>query len=223
MQVMIQFRTFIVSCVCMLTALVIVQRIHSGSNVEVIEQNMDKFPYKIGDYIGIDIPMEASVIKELNTDVSVFRRYVNEQGERITLYIGYYGTKKGGRTGHSPGGCYPGSGWAILDETDVEVPVDLNGNEKMIPLNALQVTKGVVRECVYHWYQSNGDKVLSSGIAQNFHRFKGKILYNRNDGAFIRVSVSVTQSLSYTKNKLKSFVKEIYPLIVKYWPEEREV
>lgn len=220
---MIKYKIFVVSCLCMIATFALIQSIHSGSDVEVVEKNLDKLPYKIANYMGIDMQMDDPVVKELNTDIYIFRQYINDKGERITLYIGYYGTKKGGRTEHSPGGCYPGSGWAILDETQVEVPVALNGNKKIIPLNALQVKKGVIKECVFYWYQSNGDKVLSSGIDQNLHRFKSKILHNRNDGAFIRVSASVTQSLSYTKNRLESFVKEIYPLIVKYWPEEREV
>jgi len=207
----------------MLVAFIFVQKIHSSSNVEIIEKNLDKLPHEIGNFMGIDIKMDDAVVKELNTDVYVFREYVDDKGEKITLYIGYYGTKKGGRTGHNPGGCYPGSGWAILDNTKVEVPVSPNGNERMILLNALQVKKGVIREKVYHWYQSNGDEILSSGIEKNLYRFISKIIYNRNDGAFISVSAPVTQSLSYTENRIQTFIKEIFPLIVKHWPKEKEI
>jgi len=197
--------------------------IPSGQNVEVIEKNLDKLPYRIGNYIGMDMKMEDGVVKELDTDVYIFRRYVKEQDEEITLYIGYYGTRKGGRTGHNPNACYPGGGWAIIDESRAKVPVLFDGKDRMITVNLLKVKKGNITQLVCHWYQSSGDKVLSSGIGQNLQRFKTKILYNRDDGAFIRVSAPVTQSLSYSKNRLDSFIKKLYPLIVKYWPEENEI
>jgi EpsI family protein len=212
-----------VSFLCMLACFVFVQRTPSSSSVEVIEKNLDRFPYQVGDFIGTDIRMEDAVVKELNTDVCVYRKYADNGGEEITLYIGYYGTKRGGRTGHNPGGCYPGSGWAILDEAQVKVAIALNGNERKITLNALQVKKGGMRERVYHWYQSNGDEVLSDGIDQNLHRFKSKILYNRNDGAFIRVSAIITESLSHADGVLRNFIRDIFPLIVKHWPEEKEM
>lgn len=220
----IQFRTFLVSFICMLTAFALVQKVHSGKNVEVIEKNIDKFPYKIGNYLARDIKMEDEIIKELNTDVYVFRRYVDKQDQEINLYIGYYGTKKGGRTGHNPNACYPGSGWSIINKSVAEVPVIFDGEGRMITLNSLHVKKDdSIGNLVYHWYQSNGDVVLSSGVEQNLHRFKSKILYKRNDGAFIRVSSPVTQSLYATENRVKDFIKQIFPLIVKHWPEEKEI
>ena len=223
MQIMAQNKAFIVSCLCMLAAFVCIQKIALGPNVEVLEKNLDKFPYTIATFVGGNIIMEDSVIKELDTDVYVFRKYRSDKGEVITLYIGYYGTKKGGRTGHGPGGCYPGSGWAILNESQVMQLVAFDGKKKKIKLNSMKIKRGNIAELVFYWYQSNGDEVLSSGIEQNLHRFRNKILHNRNDGAFIRVSTPITQSLSYTESRLKDFIKKVFPLIVQYWPVEREL
>jgi EpsI family protein len=207
----------------MLIALVLVQRIHSGLNVQVIDKNIDRFPYKIGKLTGIDVEMEDAVVKELNTDVYIFRKYINDKGSEITLYIGYYGTRKGGRTGHNPSACYPGSGWTILNQSEVKVPVFLDGTERMITLNSLRVKKGNLTQLVYNWYQSNGDEVLSSGIEQNLHRFKSKILHNRNDGAFVTVSAPIIRNLFNTQNSVHAFIREIFPLIVNHWPEEGEI
>ena len=221
---MIGFRTFLISCICMLPTFAFVQNINSGLNVDVIEKNIDKFPYEGMDYIASDIRMEEGTIKELNTDAYLFRRYVNRQDEEITLYIGYYGTKKGGRTGHNPSACYPGSGWSILNKSKAEVSVFIHGEERPIAVNLLQISKqGNSDRLVYHWYQSNGGVVLSSGIEQNLYRFKSRILYNRNDGAFIRVSTPITRSLSYAEKRAQSFIKQIFPLIVNYWPKEGEI
>jgi len=208
----------------MLVAFAFVQMVNSELGVEVVAKNIDKFPYKIGDYLGADIRMEAEVIKELNTDVYIFRRYVDELDEEINLYIGYYGTKKGGRTGHNPSACYPGSGWSIHKKSKKEISVILHGEEKIMAVNSMQISKQESSDrLVYHWYQSNGGVVLSSGIEQNLYRFKSRILYNRNDGGFIRVSTPMTRSLSYAEKRAQSFIKQIFPLITNYWPKEEEI
>ena len=49
--------------------------------------------------------------------------------------------------------------------------------------------KGDNYNVVLHWYQAGGDKVLASGIQQNLQRFIGLIRDNRNDGAFVRISM----------------------------------
>ena len=118
---MIKYKTFMVSFLCLLVAYGFVIKLNSSMDVEVVEKRIDKFPYRIGDYVGADIKMQNSVIKELNTDAYIFRKYFYKQNEEITLYIGYYGTKKGGRTGHNPNACYPAGGWAILKNSKSEV------------------------------------------------------------------------------------------------------
>jgi EpsI family protein len=221
---MITSRTFITSSVCLLIALGLVQSIHSGHNVEVVEKNMDKFPYEIGYYRGTDIEMNNEVVNELNTDVYIFRRYVEEQGGEITLYIGYYGTRKGGRTGHNPNACYPGSGWSILRQSKKDVSVSVDGETRSIRVNSMEVaSRGDLNRLVYHWYQSQGGVVLSSGIDQNMHRFKTRLYHNRNDGAFIRISSPITESFNYTEKRIQEFMKQIFPLIIDQWPKEAEI
>lgn len=220
---MIKYKTFMVSFLCLLVAYGFVIKLNSSMDVEVVEKRIDKFPYRIGDYVGADIKMQNSVIKELDTDAYIFRKYFYKQNEEITLYIGYYGTKKGGRTGHNPNACYPAGGWAILKNSKSEVSSVLNNQKINFEVNSMQIKKGESNEIVFHWYQTMRKKVLVSGIDINLHRFKNLILYNRNDGAFIRVSAPITQSQIDTKSKIKHFIKMIFPLIAEHWPKESQV
>ena len=56
-------------------------------------------------------------------------------------------------------------------------------------------------DVVLHWYQSEGTKVLSTGIKQNIQRFIGRVFSNRNDGGFVRVSVTTNADQIEEANK----------------------
>jgi len=215
-------KTFFGSCVLLIVTILIVQMIRAESNVVVVDKNLYSLPYEIGGYTGSDLEMEEAVIKELNTDIYLFRNYSKVEGDEVVLYVGYYGTRKGGRTGHTPLACYPAAGWSILKETEVEIPVSFNGHEKKLTLNFLKVKNGDTLQLVYYWYQSS-DKILSSNIYRNLDRAKTKLFKNRNDGAFIRISIIVRKSDEIAVDKLNYFFKELYPLIIQHWPVEEVI
>lgn len=160
-----------------------------------------------------------SIYKELNADKHVYRHYRDDDGKQIDLYIGYYGTAKGGRTGHNPYACLPGAGWGIIEANQGSLKT--NNYPNGVPINYVLARKGETYESVLHWYQSAGDKVLSTGIQQNIQRFVGRVFYNRNDGAFVRVSVFTNQKGLEEANLLaKSFAEKILHLLPDYWPVE---
>lgn len=207
----------------MICTIIIINLLDTGSNVIVSKKNLDHLPKIIGDFKSTDIPLSESIDKELDTDINLFRHYRNKDGGIVTLYIGYYGTKKGGRTGHNPLACYPAAGWAILNKSKAEISIQLNDQNKNYVFNKLNIKKGNRHQIVYHWYQYKGGIVISSGIEQNIQRFKNKILHNRNEGAFIRLSVSYEKEMQMKEDLLTKFLKDVFPLVVDYWPEEKEV
>ena len=56
---------------------------------------------------GHDIPMEGSVEEILRADRHLQRSYYDRAGGLVWLYVGYYGTSRGGRSEHTPWVCYP--------------------------------------------------------------------------------------------------------------------
>ena len=202
--------------------IICVYNLNLGNDVYVADKRLDKFPYKIKKWSGEDVAITPSVKKELNTDVFIYRFYHRLGEEPIFLYIGYYGTKKGGRSEHSPDGCYPGSGWAILEETTKTLKVSFDNEEWVYSFNVMNVFKDNRKQLVYHWYQTQGLNVISSGIQHNLNRFKNRLLYNRDDGAFIRVSMDMQENLAEAKSELEEFIQTIFPIIVELWPKELE-
>jgi EpsI family protein len=215
-------KTFWISLLLMVMTIAIVQKMHIGKDIIVWKKNLDKLPYTIGRMSGVDIPLEESVIKELDPDVYVYRNYTSTDGRIINVYIGYYGTQKGGRSAHNPEGCYPGAGWSILGESMTYVPVKLGGVKRNMTLNTLQVKRGDVNQLVYHWYQTERDTVIVNGVQQNINRFKNRLLNNRDDGAFIRISEDNGDSEGKTKKDIEEFIRQLFPLVAQYWPQEKE-
>jgi EpsI family protein len=173
---------------------------------------------QIGAYIGTEDSFPDSVYEELNADLHLYRHYRDQEGNTINLYIGYYGTAKGGRTGHNPYACLPGAGWGIID--DRKTQLRFPGGQATT--NALVARKGDVYETVLHWYQSDKDKVLATGIQKNIQRFLGRIQHNRNDGAFVQVSMLTQRDgLEQAKKDIKLFAQKVLAILPGYWPEEQ--
>ena len=121
---------------------------------------------------------------------------------------------------HNPYGCLPGAGWGIVDSKQVSLKAKYYPED--VPVNYILARKGETYESVLHWYQSAGNKVLSTGIQQNIDRFIGRVFYNRNDGAFVRVSVfGKEEHLNEANSLAKLFAEKILDLLPDYWPIEQ--
>ncbi len=209
----------VIATVALLVTLFSASMIASRPTPEITRMNLDKLPMEINGYKAVEARYPESVYEALNADKHVYRNYYGEQGKQIDLYIGYYGTAKGGRSSHLPEGCLPGAGWGILERA--WIPAHPEKTPQGPSLNYILSRKGHQYQCMIHWYQSAGDKILSSGIQMNIQRFIGRVFYNRNDGAFVQVSRIVTRpEIEQAKEDLARFSRDIIALLPKYWPVE---
>jgi len=212
-------KSFYSSFIILIVTIALVALISTRGEPVVVKTNLENLPIEIAGFKATEDFFPDSVYKELNADRHVYRHYRNGDGKQVDLYIGYYGTAKGGRTGHNPFGCLPGGGWGIIETKQLSLRA--NNYPNGVPINYILARKGEAYESVLHWYQSAGNKFLSTGIQQNIERFKGRIFYNRNDGAFVRVSVFTNQGGINEANLLvKSFAEKILDLLPSYWPLE---
>lgn len=185
----------------------------------VIRTNLEQIPMQIADYTSVEDYFSDAVNKELNADKHVYRHYTNPAGGQIDLYIGYYGTAKGGRTPHNPYACLPSQGWSILNTGKIVIRTNyaLDG----VSLNYMISRSGNINKYMVHWYQSARTKVLDSGFKRNIQRFIGKIVHNRNDGAYVQVSTTRIEAAEKLPKELTQFAQIILNLLPEYWPEER--
>lgn len=212
-------KPFTLSVLILLATIASIAVVSQRGVPRVVATNLEKVPMEILGYKASEGRFEQAVYDELDADKHVYRHYLNDRGELIDFYVGYYGTAKGGRTSHNPYSCLPGAGWSILEAKSIGLGVE----KKKTEVNYILSKKGDNYNVVLHWYQSAGTKVLSTGVAQNIERFMGLILHNRNDGAFVRVSTMAREKEIRQKLMLvKEFSENILQLIPDYWPVESD-
>jgi EpsI family protein len=214
-------KTFVICLLIFVGTIISVVAIASRGEPRVVQTNLENIPMMIGDYWGTEDFFPEGVSKELNADKYVYRHYKSKRGEQIDLYIGYYGTAKGGRTPHNPHGCLPAAGWGIVCAEDIEI-IPNGYYSGAIKVNYILSQKGPLYRSVLHWYQSDGDKLLSSALKQNLHRLTARIMRNRNDGAYVEVSMnSDHEGIPQAKSAISKFAKEVLNLLHSYWPLEK--
>jgi len=214
----VKTRPFLFALLVLSLTLAVVAKISARGEPVVLRTNLENLPMQLAGYQGTEDTFPQEVYDILQTDFHLYRHYQKPQ-EELSLYIGYYGTAKGGRTGHNPYACLPGSGWGVVDRQTLvlKTPYTPQGAE----VNAVIARKGEVYNVMLHWYQSAGTKILATGLQQNLQRFWGRLLYNRNDGAYIQLSSLVDEKdISSTKENLSMFAEQVLVLIPEYWPEE---
>ena len=56
----------------------------------------------------------------------------------------------------------------------------------------------------------------------NIHRFFGRVFYNRNDGAYVQVSMTTQEDgINEAQTIIKTFSEKILSLLPRYWPVEK--
>lgn len=184
--------------------------------LQVDVSRLRELPKAFGRWTSVDLPLEKAVEAELGADLNLQRLYRGPSGQPIWLYIGYYGTARGGRPEHVPRGCYPGAGWSIERTRVVEVDpsTDLRVNEYLVERDG-------ETQLVHFWYRSHRRTGMLGGIDQNTDRLVGRLTNGRADGALVRVSTIVPpEGEVQARGVLMAFSSALDPLLGEYWPSE---
>lgn len=173
-------------------------------------------PLEIGEWYGRDVPLQAQEEAMLRADRNVQRLYQRLDGQRIWLFVSYYGTDRGGIPEHTPDLCYPANGWTIEREgvSVVDPATDLHANEYV-------ASKGAYRELVFFWYRSYRKTGMLGWVAQTADRMTGRLSTGRADGALVRVSTPLEEGKeAQARERLEAFVNRLETLLGDHWPAE---
>ncbi len=187
------------------------------SPLSVDVSSLRLLPYEIAGFHGHDDPLDRDVARILEADFNLQRTYSDSAPDPIWLYLGYYGTERGGATPHTPDACYPAAGWTI-DESTRRVLAVAAG----LSVNEIQVVRGGSRRLVHYWFRSHRSTGILGGLGQGVDRLVGRLLYGRADGGFVRVSTPIEiAGEEYARARLATFVGAADPLLGAHWPNER--
>ena len=168
-------------------------------------------PQQVGSWRGTDQPMEQRVLDVLGLDAYIQRKYTDDDGRILWLYVGYYRLQQQGKGIHSPKHCYPGAGWSMLDKGVESIPLDEDGLHAIV-VNRVVFQRDGVKQVILYWFQSS-NRIVHSEYAQRIYLVLDAILFNRTDGALVKVSSPVTGSLTEVLAQQKEFIKQTYPFL----------
>lgn len=183
------------------------------NNAVASEQSVDlkQIPHEIAEWSGKDFFFDDNVLNELRADQTLFRRYANDEGREVWLFIGYWRNQKYGAQPHSPLHCLPGSGWNIVSNDLVTLnatpgrPVD--GKSSMV--NFASIANGEQKEGMLYWYETRNG-LLSKELSVKLDLIKSKLLNKPTDVVFIRITSPDVNS-NPDASDLKRFWQTVAP------------
>jgi EpsI family protein len=152
----------------------------------------------------------------LRADFNLQRAYRHSLGDFVWLYVGYYGTARGGRPEHTPWVCYPAAGWGI--ETSRELVVD---PAKGLRANELVVEAEGERRLVLFWYRSERRTGITGSLALSLSHLRDRLLRGRADIALVRVSTPIEDGdETAARARLAGFAVTVDEQLAGHWPVE---
>lgn len=182
-------------------------------------ESLDDIPNHIDRWTGQEIEVESGVAEMLDADFNVQRVYLHPVAGLVWLYVGYYGTQRGGRPEHTPWACYPSNGWNILRKDVVEL-----GSEPGARANEILVERDGERRLVHFWYQSYRRDGMLGDFDQALERLRNRVFDGRADGSLVRLSTPIVgpESEDGARLRLKQFAHALAPLLREHWPVEQD-
>lgn len=185
--------------------------------LRVDASRLTALPLELGQWRGRPVPLESTVENILEADANVQRVYVSPFAtEVVWLYVGYYGTHRGGYPEHRPEDCYPTAGWSI--EAD---RIWQRGTGNALRAREFVVAKGGEKRLVHFWYASAHRTGMVGRWGTSLDRLRGRLTDGRADGALVRISTPVgTDDLQAARERLADFQRELAPALASHWPVE---
>lgn len=170
-------------------------------------------PTSMGDWESVDIPMLDNVESLLRADFNLQRTYHDDLGKTVWLYVGYYGTERGGKPEHRPGVCYAAHGWNI----EMSQPRKLTNT----PATEYVVEKNGERRLVLFWFRSSrGNSTLDTPHVAWDH-FLNRVQHGRADGSLVRLSTPLRVGHEVdARSRLFFFAEHLNDELKSRWPVE---
>ncbi|MEZ4281076.1 MAG: EpsI family protein [Myxococcota bacterium] len=179
--------------------------------------SLRELPPEVADWRAIDIPIEQDVADMLRADLNVQRAYVHPQGYVVYVYVGYYGTTRGGTPEHTPEMCYPAQGWAILARDSVAI-----AGAEGLAAREFVVEKDGDRRLVHFWYRTALETGIQSTAALRWTHFWARLRAGRGDGALVRLDTPIEgDDVDAARLKLLPMDRAIESALKDVWPVEQ--
>jgi EpsI family protein len=176
------------------------------------------FPRQIGQWKGIEQPVDQEALVALATTDHLSVNYVIGNDKVVNLWSAYYRSQFSGSAAHSPLVCIPGGGWAIESTGVRDIPLAPGSNTASMTVNRLIIAQGSERQLVYYWFVEGG-RIETNDYLAKARLFTNSIFYNRRDGALVRFIVPIENGdVDAAEHVLQQFVAQAAPKLSRYLP-----
>jgi EpsI family protein len=208
---------FIITVILLISA-AIANHSYSKPEPELERSPLSAFPRQMpGWRIVNEQKMDGESMEVLQVDDYIMRTYINEKGETMGLYVGYFNTQREGKQVHSPRQCLPGAGWNILENR----VYTLEGTDQKMQgkkLNLYLMGKGTERQLYLWWYHGRG-RIYASEYANKLYLIWDAMTKRRTDGALVRVNMPLISSIDQTLKTELDFVYHLFPVLSRFIPD----
>ena len=178
----------------------------------------DALPTELNGWRSVDLAIDQAVSDMLAADHNVQRAYLHPLGYQIFVYVGYYGTERGGTPEHTPDICYPAQGWQI-----VESMIQRAGGQGGFDLREFVVEQAGERRLVHYWYRTGSQSGLTSVVGLRLRHVVDRMTENRGDGALVRLSTPLGSSdIVSARTRLFSMDRVVEDALVGLWPNDSQ-
>jgi EpsI family protein len=203
--------------ITLMASMFVLLHIYPYTETIPLRKPLREFPRYIEAWQGEEVELELATVQQLGLSDYTMRIYRNGVGLPVGLYIGYYRSQRQGETIHSPKHCYPGRGWQTLGSEIVTVdgPIPKMGK---IRINKYLIAKGLEKSLVFYWYHERG-RVLTSEYWAKLYLMFDAMTRHRTDGALVRISSVVSESVPATERHLLEFIQDVFPFLNEHLPD----
>jgi EpsI family protein len=171
---------------------------------------MHELPFRIGQWAGRVETVDAEVVARARPDQVLARRYGDDQGRSIGLYVGYY--ERQAARGQVLAMC---TGACQLLRRGLR-HIEIAGQR--VTVNEAAVRRDGIPVLVLYWYQQ-GATVTHDAYRGKLDQLRRSLRERRSDGAVVRISVPVITTEDEASRTGIEFAQTLYPVLRRHFPD----
>lgn len=177
------------------------------------------FPLEMDDWSGATSTLDPEISAALGADDYLAAWYQSPtESQPVDFFVSYYRDQTNGNAIHSPEVCLPASGWEVFSIRPTEIT--LPGTDiAPLQVNRAIIQKGLEKQLVYYWFETNGQRMTSS-FALKFATIFGGMTRGRTDGGLVRVITPIDGGGEAAADaRLRNFMSASLDRLGRFMPE----
>jgi EpsI family protein len=171
-----------------------------------LKADLSGIPLTEGEWMGRHDELSEPLVDMLSPDELFSASYVNQNGNRVQLFVDYFAPENTAGAIHSPRNCLPGSGWAITSSE----PRTIEITGRKISAVRFHLSLGQSRQVMDFWYITRMGETADD-YRLKFNTMVSSLILRPTDKAFVRfVTLDEPSSIAAMEGFQALFTREIY-------------